>query len=616
MFLTQRLIATSIACVFSLGCAMLSADVVASGGASGPKVNFAAQGHIGEVVVNPYRIAPLTAVIRNGGYVIKNASVRIVPKVNGQEIKYTVSDANVRTHGGIPVFGLYPDYVNTVEVEYDRLFKGKVEHFKDKYQFYTAPVFITSNGTPSQTSTMFDTKVLKMSPKYKDRLYFINNITGNVPSASRFVWNNPMGGALEWAYGPENAIIDTTGTVRWYLMPDVQMYDPEQPYKSGIMMGFKQTDAGNLAFGYGQRYAQYDMLGREIFNRRLPTGYSDYSHALDVAQNGHTFLRVASADLRRPDDKRVHTVRDVIIEVDGNGTVVDEFRLFDILDPYRDNVIKVLDQGAVCLNIDASQAGHTLSAEDLAKQDASNAFGDIAGVGPGRNWAHVNAVDYDPTDDSIIISSRHQSAIVKIGRDKKVKWILGSPEGWKGDFAQKVLKPVDAKGQPIQCDKTGSHCQGGFDWTWTQHTAWRIDSKSNKDVMYLSSFDNGDARGMEQPALAEDKYTRGVVYKIDQKKMTVQQVYEVGKKEGHEYYSPVTGLTQYMPDKNSFVVYYSTAGLGDPANIEKGATIHPYLAEYDWMATDPSVLIQFKNTMGYQAWPFNVQQAFNPDKAK
>ncbi len=46
-------------------------------------------------------------------------------------------------------------------------------------------------------------------------------------------------------------------------------------------------------------------------------------------------------------------------------------------------------------------------------------IGDIAGTGIGRNWAHVNSVDYDPSDDSIIISSRHQSAVVKIGRDKK-----------------------------------------------------------------------------------------------------------------------------------------------------------------------------------------------------
>ena len=588
----------------------LVADVsVASGGSSGPAVAFRSTGNIGEVIVNPYKVAPLTAVIRNGGYEIHNASVRVLPKQGGQEIAYKVSETQLLSHGGVPVFGLYPDYVNTVEVEYDRVFQGKTEHFKDTYQFYTAPVYLRSNGLNSQSHTTFDVTVEKMDPAFKDRLYFVNNIIRTPPDASRYVWNNPMGGALEWAFGPENAIVDSTGAVRWYLLPNDDMYDPEQPYKAGIMMGFQQTTDGGFIFGYGQRYAKYDMLGREIFNRRLPLGYADYSHALDQAQNGHTFLRVSSSDLRRADNKRVHTVRDLIVEMDSEGNAVDEFKLWEILDPYRDNVLKALDQGAVCLNIDASQAGHTLSAEDLAKQDSSNNFGDITGVGPGRNWAHVNSVDYDPTDDSIIISSRHQSAIIKIGRDKKVKWILGSPEGWKKGWAEKVLTPVDKDGKKIAC--TGSVCEGGFDWTWTQHTGWRVDSKSNGDVIYISAFDNGDGRGMEQPAMPSMKYTRGVVYKVDQKKMTVEQVYAVGQDKGYDYYSPVTGLAEYMPDKDSFVVYYSTAGLGETLAGKKGRVdIHPFLAEYKWGEQEPSVLMSFKDTMGYQAWVFDLKKAF------
>lgn len=135
------------------------------------------------------------------------------------------------------------------------------------------------------------------------------------------------------------------------------------------------------------------------------------------------------ANVKRPDGKNMRSVRDVIVEVDNNGNVVDEWRLFEILDPYRANIIKVLDQGAVCLNVDVSKAGKTLSNEELAKMDTSEIFGDIAGTRVGRNWAHVNSVDYDPSDDSIIISSRHQSAIIKIGRDKKVKWILGAHKG-------------------------------------------------------------------------------------------------------------------------------------------------------------------------------------------
>ena len=579
----------------------------AAGGPSGYAVTFKPQGKIGEVVNNPYDIAPLTSVIKNGGWVLKSAHVRVVPKKGGQEVSYDVGPTALRTHGGIPVFGLYADHLNTVEVKYVRVNQGKDETIEEKYQIATPPVWFDPSWTDGKTYKTFDIEVKKKAPKaFADRLYLINNLLPASPKGMRAVWNNPMGGALQWNFYPQNAVVDTQGEVRWYMLP-TKIYDPRDIYRAGIMMGFHQNDDGALSFGYGQRYAKYDMLGREIYNRRLPMGYADYSHAIDGAENGHTFLRVSSSDHRRPDGKRVHTVRDVIIEVDENGSVVDEFLLWDILDPYRDNLVKAMDQGAVCLNIDASKAGHTMTAEELAAQDASNDFGDITGVGTGRNWAHVNSVDYDPSDDSIIISSRHQSAIVKIGRDKKVKWILASPEGWKKGWAEKVLSPVDAKGNKIKCE--GSKCEGDFDWTWTQHTAWRIASKSKGDIIYVSAFDNGDARGMEQPALAEEKYTRGVVYKIDQKKMTVEQVYEVGKKEGHDFYSPVTGLAKYMDDKDSFVVYYSTPGLytGDPKS-----RMTPHIAEYKWGQTEPSVLIKLQDTMGYQAWPFFVEHAFNP----
>ena len=388
------------------------------------------------------------------------------------------------------------------------------------------------------------------------------------------------------------------------------IHDQYSVLESGPMLGFEQNKDGAYTWGFGQRYLKYDIMGRKIWNRRLPQSYIDFSHALCAAENGNYFLRVAAAAYARPDGKTVRTVRDVIVEVDESGNVVDDWRLWEILDSYRDNVIKTMDQGAVCLNIDFSKEGQTLSAADLAAMDKSDRFGDIAGVGPGRNWAHVNSIDYDPTDDSIILSVRNQSAVVKIGRDHQVKWILASPEGWKKGWAEKVLTPVDHNGKPIKCEN--SKCEGSFDWSWTQHTAWRIDSKSNKDVLYLSVFDNGDARGMEQPPLPDMKYSRAVIYKIDQKKMTVEQIWEVGKELGHPYFSPVTGLTKYMEDTDTMMVYWSTAGLG--ASPEKKGNklgrLNPHICEYKWGETTPVVDIVLWDTFGYQAFPINLEKAF------
>ena len=146
-------------------------------------------------------------------------------------------------------------------------------------------------------------------------------------------------------------------------------------------------------------------------------------------------------------------------------------------------------------------------------------------------------------------------------------------------------------------------------WTWTQHTGWRIDAKSNKDIFYLSVFDNGDARGMEQPALPEMKYSRAVIYKIDQKKMTIQQVWEYGKERGFEWYSPITSVTEYQADKNSVFVYSATASL----NMKqfKSVSPNPVINEFKWGSTEPSVEIVLKSTMGYRALPISLDKAFS-----
>lgn len=606
------------------GAILAPIDSLALGGPSGVNIDWQLQGQIGSIRLDPFGVAPLTAVILNGGYDLKNASVEIVPKKGGQKIAYKVDDNKLKLYGGIPVFGLYANYTNEVKVTYEKKQIGKDwEKVSETYKIATGPIMVATSGLTGSRGGLFETvEVKKVDPKFQDRLYLINNVAGKAPGkSSQIIWNNPVGGALEWNYGSTAFIVDTKGEVRWYLnsAPFIGYTDA---FNTGIMMGFQQGKDGALTFGYGQRYAKYDFMGREVFNRTIPASYNDFSHSMDNMANGNYLLRVGSSNTKRKDGKNVRTVRDVIVEVSPNGEVVDEWKLYEILDPYRQDVILSLDQGAVCLNIDASHAGQTLSQDDLADLDKSDKFGDIAGTGVGRNWAHVNSVDYDKNDDSIIISSRHQSAVIKIGRDKEVKWIIGAHKGWSDKFKNKLLQPVDSKGNKIVCDDDYSKCpgyaneDGGFDWTWTQHTAFLIDSKSSKDVTYLTVFDNGDGRGVEQPAIPSMKYSRAVVYKIDQKKMTIEQVWEYGKNRGNEWFSPVTSLTRYEADKDSIMVYSATAGMGyDLATGKAIGAAKPEIDEFEWGAKEPSVQMSFTGIPnGYQAMPVSVDKAFAPKK--
>ncbi|HEC1776827.1 TPA: aryl-sulfate sulfotransferase [Campylobacter lari] len=593
---------------------------LAVGGVSGAKIDYQVQGKIGAIKLNPYGLSPLSAVIVDGGYELSDVSVTIVPKPNGQTISYKVSSNKIKTYGGIPIFGLYPSYLNTVKVSYTKSAFGKSEKVIDEvYKIATGGVNIEPSGSLMQRGVPFEkVEVIKVDKEFEDRLYLVNNTPGKYSAkSSQAIWNNPSGGALEWDEASNAFIVDTKGEIRWYLDND-KLMDKNNIYNRGIMMGFRQNSDGALSFGFGQRYVKYDLMGREIFNRILPSSYIDFSHSMSQMSNGNYLLRVALANVKRPDGKNVRSVRDVIVEVDKNGNVVDEWRLFEILDPYRANIIKVLDQGAVCLNVDVSKAGKTLSNEELAKMDTSEIFGDIAGTGVGRNWAHVNSIDYDPSDDSIIISSRHQSAIIKIGRDKKVKWILGAHKGWGEKYKKALLQPIDKNGKNIICEDDYSKCpgyknkEGGFDFTWTQHTAFRIDEKSNKRYIYITAFDNGDARAITQPAFASMKYSRAVVYKIDQKNKTVEQIWEYGKQRGNKWFSPITSLVEYYKDKNSIMVYSASAGMA--FDLSKGVAIgepKPEIDEFKWGAKEPSVQIRFSGaSTGYQAMPIDLEKAF------
>ena len=128
---------------------------------------------------------------------------------------------------------------------YTRKFNGKSEKISEKYTIYTAPVYHEVNGDPTLTHNMFETEVVKMDPKFSDRLYLVDNLMRQYAKATRMIWNNPNGGAMEWNFYPMNAIIDTRGEVRWYMHVE-PIYDVEQMYRSGVMMGFQQDEDGNI----------------------------------------------------------------------------------------------------------------------------------------------------------------------------------------------------------------------------------------------------------------------------------------------------------------------------------------------------------------------------------
>lgn len=72
------------------------------------------------VDVAPYGgVFPLTAIINKANHNVQDVKVTVLGKgEKGIPISYDVGPQAINTHDGIPVFGLYPDYVNKVKVDW------------------------------------------------------------------------------------------------------------------------------------------------------------------------------------------------------------------------------------------------------------------------------------------------------------------------------------------------------------------------------------------------------------------------------------------------------------------------------------------------------------------
>ncbi|EAA7246138.1 aryl-sulfate sulfotransferase [Salmonella enterica] len=561
-------------------------------------------GKLGAVVVDPYGNAPLTALVELDSHTISDVKVTVHGKgEKGVPVTYTVGKESLETYDGIPIFGLYQKFANHVTVEYKE--NGKA--MKDDYVVQTSAI-VNHYMDNRSISDLQQTKVIKVAPGFEDRLYLVNTHTFT-PQGAEFHWHGekdknagildagPAGGALPFDIAPYTFVVDTQGEYRWWLDQDT-FYDGHDMdiNKRGYLMGIRETPRGTFTAVQGQHWYEFDMMGQILADHKLPRGFLDASHESIETVNGTVLLRVGKRDYRKEDGLHVHTIRDQIIEVDKSGRVVDVWDLTKILDPMRDALLGALDAGAVCVNVDLAHAGQQ------AKLEPDTPYGDALGVGAGRNWAHVNSIAYDAKDDSIILSSRHQG-IVKIGRDKQVKWILAPSKGWNKQLASKLLKPVDDKGNALKCDENGQCENTDFDFTYTQHTAW-LSSKGT-----LTVFDNGDGRGLEQPALPTMKYSRFVEYKIDEKKGTVQQLWEYGKERGYDFYSPITSVVEYQKDRDTMFGFGGSINLFDVGKPTVGK-----LNEIDYKTKEVKVEIDVlsdkPNQTHYRALLVHPQQMF------
>ena len=239
-----------------------------------------------------------------------------------------------------------------------------------------------------------------------------------------------------------------------------------------------------------------------------------YHHDYYEMENGN--LLVASDDFNNEDG----TVEDYIVE----------------LDRTTGKVIKTFDLKKV-LNMEDGQS------ENYTSYD----------------WFHNNSVWYDKKTNSITLSGRHQDAVINISyQTGELNWIIGDSTNWSSEYQKYFFTPVG----------------DNFEWQWSQHAAMITPEG------YVFLFDNGNnkSKNKDEYVDASNSYSRGVMYKIDTEKMTIEQVFEYGKERGNSFYSPYISDVDYL-DKNHYIihsggiVYVDGKNSNQPAGFSKGAKL-------------------------------------------
>lgn len=232
-----------------------------------------------------------------------------------------------------------------------------------------------------------------------------------------------------------------------------------------------------------------------------------YHHDYYEMPNGN--LLVATDDF----DNKYGTVEDYIVELDRkNGKIVNKIDL--------KNILKMTDG----------------KSENWTSYD----------------WFHNNSVWYDEKTNSITLSGRHQDAVINIDYNtKKLNWIIGNSKNWSKDYQKYFFKKVGEN----------------FEWQWSQHAA--MITKEG----YVFLFDNGNNKSKikDNYVPADKSYSRGVMYKINKKNMTIEQIWEYGKERSSDFYSPYISDVDYL-SKNHYIVH--SGGIvkedGKPSNQPAG----------------------------------------------
>lgn len=296
-------------------------------------------------------------------------------------------------------------------------------------------------------------------------------------------------------------IVDSAGEVVWYT-------------PISTLLDIRQLPNGDLFYFYTTNFVEMNMLGQRVQTWNVPPSLLINLHDGVPTDHG-TILYLSDASAVVPNyptstsnsNAPTTTANNVVyqraVEISAtNSALLNNWSIINMLQPNRITYLTTL--------------------------------------GPSV-WdsEHGNAIIEDPSDNSIIVSLRHQNAVVKFSRATgQPVWIMGPHENWGAAWQPYLLTPV---GSP-------------FEWHYGQHAPVLTAQGT------LMIYDDGNFRAEPfAPGVADSSnYSRAVEYQIDPSTMEVSQVWEYGSATPQVLYTDKVGSAEPMPQTGNVLIDFGS----------------------------------------------------------
>jgi len=284
---------------------------------------------------------------------------------------------------------------------------------------------------------------------------------------------------------------DETGEMVWYYSNPEDI--PTGNYELELMPD------GNYLIHTENGWRVINPKGKTLFET-TDGKFDEFHHDVTFTPEG-TFIALTT-EIRQLDvawlDQPARVKGEILVEVNQDGEVVWEWNSFDYLDTDR------------------------LPLEQATQQNPDAVF----------DWLHANSVQYYAEDDSIVVSFRHQSWVIKIDHATgEILWHLGKD----GDFTL-----------------ANANSSRNIGWFSAQHAP-----ELHSDGTILI-YDNGNER-----AWTNEEFSRAVMYQLDEDTMTARQIWQYQT----DYYTDFVGDVDLLENGNILVTAGGQRAHPGPAQI-------------------------------------------------